>query len=62
MTITFALFLLCSLFLVWRNQSIDAAKLPQSRRVARDECFLWRTDTSNFIGGGRRVGYLKRVR
>ena len=33
MKITFAIFLLCSLFLVWCNQSIDAARLPLSRTV-----------------------------
>ena len=36
--ITFMLFLLYTLFLVWCNQSYDAARLPPPRRITVGEC------------------------
>ena len=38
LAVTFVLILLCTLFLVWCNHSIDAARLPPPRRVTIDEC------------------------
>ena len=38
MRIIFVLFYIFTLFLVWCNQTIDAAWLPLLRRVTIDEC------------------------
>ena len=65
-TVTFVLFLLFTLILVWYNQSIDAAQLPPPWRFTIDEChqmlpdfvILWRTIYCLSLSrGGREWGW-----